>query len=83
MASDPMMLHAPNAYFKKINLWLPLMALILMTAAWFVPRTHSGMVYPHENVGGDATATVALNTEYWHANGIPVPLPQGGVSAHL
>ena len=49
---------------------------------WFVPRSHSGMVYPHVNVGGDATATAAKDQDYWQANGIPVPLPRGSVSAH-
>jgi ectoine hydroxylase-related dioxygenase (phytanoyl-CoA dioxygenase family) len=75
--------HSPKFFYKNVNFWLPLDgASVDDGCMWFVPRTHAGMVFPHEQVGGDATATVALNADYWHQNGVPVPLPRGSVSAH-
>ena len=40
---------------------------------WYVPRSHSGAIVPHHNLGGDATATYATEQDYWHANGGLLP----------
>ena len=75
--------HSPEFRFTQVNLWLPLDgATIDEGCLWFVPRSHRGTLVPHVNVGRDATAIEATEQAYWHANGVPVPLPPGSVSAH-
>ncbi|NRA36908.1 MAG: phytanoyl-CoA dioxygenase family protein [Planctomycetes bacterium] len=78
--------HSPLFRYTNVNFWLPLDgASIEEGCLWFVPKTHSGTVVPHENNyqnGGGATATSAKNQDYWQANGVPVPCPVGSISAH-
>lgn len=75
--------HAPTKRYRNVNFRLPLDgASVEDGCMWFVPRSHGGMVVPHVNVGGDATAVAAENQAYWQANGVPVPLNRGSVCAH-
>lgn len=75
--------HSPDFHYRNVNVWLPLDGADIDDGCmWFVPRTHSGTIVPHENCGGGATAVQALDQAFWHANGVPVPLPRGSVSVH-